>query len=87
MFPARTMLLKSFTNTMFGHFHKTSDYTKQTGNGELLGCWSVGYLGSKYQEYAPFPFNDWNHGASHVKVDKDGMFHVNNFRILDGKIL
>lgn len=33
----------------------------------------------------PFAFTKWNHGFAHVEVDDDGMFEVDNYRIIGGK--
>ena len=56
-------------------------------DNEVIGGWSVGFLGSQYQEYAPAPFNDWNQGFAHVEVEDNGIFHVHNKTIIDNKII
>ena len=38
-------------------------------------------------EYAPYAFTKWNHGAAFITKNEAGTFHVDNFRIIDGKIV
>ena len=32
------------------------------------------------------PFNKWNHGAAHIKTDREGNYEIYNFQIIDGRI-
>ena len=84
--PARALYLKSKVNTICGHLHRTSEHIEPNLNGETIGCWSTGCLSTLFAEYAPKPYNKWNHGFAHIKIDKDKNFTVANHVIIDGKI-
>lgn len=83
--PSRTALLKTFSNVIFGHFHKSSEYITSKLDGEMLGCWSLGHLSEPNPQY--MPVNQWNHGFGFVEVlDNEGNFKVHNKKIYKGKI-
>jgi predicted phosphodiesterase len=81
--PARSTLLKTFSNCLFGHFHKTSEYITSKLDGSLLGCWSVGHLSDPHPKY--MPVNMWNWGFAFVEV-KGKEFEVHNKKIFNGKV-
>ena len=82
--PARGLFLKSYTSSMMGHLHKTSEHTEYTLKGDIKTTWSLGCLCGLNPEYARI--NRWNHGFCIVK-NEDGIFRVNNYRIYNGELL
>lgn len=80
---ARQMRLKSGTNIMFGHFHKTQSDFSNTIEGETHGSWSVGCLCQLRPAY--FTYNQWNHGYALVRHYKGGDFSVDNKKIIGGR--
>lgn len=68
-----------------GHFHRISEHSETTLSRKQIGTWSTGCLSELSPRY--MPNNKWQHGAAYIEVEKDGTFHVDNFRIIDGKII
>ncbi len=83
--PSRTFFLRTYSNFIGGHFHRTSDHTERRLDGEVDACWSTGCLCGMFPEY--MPYNKWNHGFANVKVNDDGTFRVFNAKIFNGKVL
>lgn len=83
--PARGLYLKSKQSCIIGHHHRTSEHSEKNLSGEVTTTWSTGCLCGLEPEY--MPFNNWNHGFAHVKVNKDGTYHVENKRIINYKIV
>ena len=83
--PARGLFLKAKESCLIGHHHTTSEHTEKSLGGKITTCWSTGCLSGLEPEYNPF--NKYNHGFAHVKVDKDGSYEVKNIRIIDYKIV
>lgn len=82
---ARTLRLKANQNIIFGHFHRSqSDYANNIDK-EVTGAWSVGCLCDLSPEY--LPYNQWQHGFGIIELFEDGLFKVNNHKIIDGKVL
>jgi len=84
--PARGLFLRAKTNVLAGHNHQTSSHHEGNLNGKQTACFSTGCLCDMEPEYRPFAYTKWNHGAAIVEVE-NGDFSVNNFRIMDGKIV
>lgn len=84
--PARGLFLRAKTSVIAGHNHQTSSHHENNLNNKPTACWSTGCLCDLEPEYRPFAFTKWNHGGAIVNVDGDE-FHVDNFRILNGKIV
>ena len=82
--PARGLWLKTYTSSVIGHLHKTSEHTEQTLDGKIKTTWSLGCLCGLTPEYARI--NKWNHGFAIVQEDGKG-WHMNNYRIYNGKVL
>jgi predicted phosphodiesterase len=82
--PARGLFLKTYTSSMIGHLHKSSEHTEYTLDGKIKTTWSTGCLCYLTPEYARI--NKWNHGAAIVSFE-DGNYNVRNFRIYNGKVL
>ncbi len=83
--PARGLFLRAKTSVIAGHNHQTSSHHENNLNGKPTACWSTGCLCDLEPEYRPFAYTKWNHGASIIEMDGEE-FHVDNFRILNGKI-
>jgi hypothetical protein len=83
--PSRSVLLKTFSSVLFGHFHKTTEYITSKLDGEMLGCWSIGHLSDPNPMY--MPVNQWNWGFAFVEVHNAGDFRVHNLKIYNGKVL
>jgi predicted phosphodiesterase len=85
--PARGMFLKAKSNMLFGHNHQVSHHSENNINGENTGVWSTGCLCTLSPDYRPFAYTKWSHGFACVDVNQDDTFHVNNMRIINGKIV
>lgn len=83
--PARGLFLKAKESAIIGHHHRTSEHTEKSLSGGVVTTWSMGCLCGLEPEYAPY--NNYNHGFSHVKVDKSGNYEVKNIRIINYKIV
>lgn len=83
--PARGFFLRGKSYTLGGHFHQTSQHSERTIDQKVIGAWSTGCLCDLHPEYRPL--NNWNHGFAIVEVTKSGGFQVNNYAIIDGKVL
>lgn len=83
--PARTFALKSKANYLGGHFHRTSEHSEQSLDGNIHSCWSVGALCGLH--YAYMPYNSHNLGFANVRVNGDHTFRVFNAKIFNGKVL
>jgi predicted phosphodiesterase len=82
--PARGLYLKAKESSIIGHHHRTSEHTEVSLSGDVTTTWSVGCLCGLQPEY--MPFNSWNNGFAHIKVEKNGDYEVNNLRIIKNKI-
>jgi hypothetical protein len=83
--PARWLYLKTKTNAICNHFHRTSEHSEPNLNDELVAAWSVGCLCN----LNPFwnPYNKWNNGFARLRIKEDGNFDVTNLKIFNGKLL
>jgi predicted phosphodiesterase len=82
---ARGLYMKAKASALCGHHHQTSEHTEVDINGKITTCWSVGCLSELRPDYAPF--SKFNHGFAIVSRKGNTGFHVQNYRILNGKIL
>jgi hypothetical protein len=83
--PARGLFLKAKESAIVGHHHRTSEHTEKTLSGDVVTTWSTGCLCGLEPEYAPY--NNYNHGFAHVKIDNDGHYELKNMRIINYKIV
>jgi hypothetical protein len=81
---ARGAFLRLHHTVLEGHGHRTSGHCEPDMWGREVFCWSTGCLCDLHPDYARL--NKWNHGAAIVRVDADGQFDVENFRIAGGKV-
>lgn len=83
--PARATFLKTLDSVIVGHYHKTSQHTETTMNGDVISVESQGCLCGMNPLY--MPINKWNLGFSYVEMDvKTGEYHLHNKKIIKGKI-
>jgi len=85
--PARGLFLRAKTSTIAGHNHQTSSHHENNINGKQTACFSTGCLCDLEPEYRPMAYTKWNHGAAIVDLEENGFFKVDNFRIIDGRVL
>jgi len=78
---ANTMVNKTYTNCLFGNFHKTQQTLRTDLNGVMFANWSVGCLCGLNPRYLP-KGNQWNWGFAKIEIyGKE--FEVQNKIILD----
>lgn len=83
--PARGLFLKAKESALVRHHHRTSEHTEKSLSGQVTTTWSTGCLCGLQPDYQPY--NNYNHGFAHVKVDKEGNYELKNIRIIDYKIV
>ena len=82
--PARGAFIKSNTNILIGHLHRTSTHSEPNMKGKHTAAWSTGCLSTLRPEYNPQTSKS-NLGFAYVEVEgKD--FYVDNKMIIDYKI-
>lgn len=81
--PARGFFIKSKSNFIGGHHHRTSEHVEQDINGKIIACWSTGCLSELNPHYCPI--NNWNSGFATVEMDGQD-FMVKNLKIINGKV-
>lgn len=81
---ARGLFLRGKTNALCNHFHQTSQHSEKSMEGKVLSTFSVGCLCQLHPQY--HPYNNWNHGFAIVRVEASGGWHVQNLRIVDGRV-
>jgi predicted phosphodiesterase len=80
--PARGLFLRGKAHSLCGHFHQSSQHSEKTLEQKVLSTWSLGALCDLHPSYRPI--NNWSHGFAFAEVDKDGVFSVQNLRIVNG---
>lgn len=73
------------TNVIFGHHHRRQEWDVKTVHNRHEGSWMVGCLCDLHPSY--MPHNDWVHGFAYIELYDDGTFHIENKRIIEGRIL
>lgn len=81
--PARGFYLRAKAPVLGGHLHQTSQHSEKNLEGNVISAWSTGCLCNMTPAYARI--NNWNLGFAYVETDKDGVFEVQNLRIIKGK--
>jgi predicted phosphodiesterase len=83
--PARATFLKTLDSVLVGHYHKTSNHTETTMSGDVISVSSTGCLCDLNPLY--MPINKHGHGFARCEVDlKTGHYHLENLKIIKGKI-
>lgn len=83
--PARTLFLRTNATSLCNHYHQTSEFTKPKIDGKVTTTWSVGCLSHLHPEY--MPLNNWNHGFALYFREDDNFYHVENKKIIKGKVV
>lgn len=76
--PAKNMLNKHHSNLIFGHLHRTDEFTYRRFDGSLIKTYSMGCLCNLYPEY--WQNNNWNNGCAIIKRTKNNKAEVTNYR-------
>jgi predicted phosphodiesterase len=82
--PARGLFLRAKTNAACAHFHQSSNHSAKNLDGKVVSTWSTGCLCDLHPRW--LPHNDWNHGFASIELGKGTGFHVENNRIVGGKV-
>ena len=81
--PARGAFMRGGECAMVAHEHRPSQHPEPTMFGRLVTCWSAGCLCSLHPDYRPI--NKWAHGFFFLDLKRKGEWHIENYRIVDGK--
>lgn len=83
--PARAAFLRTFACTLIGHYHKTSQHAEgHAFDGRTTTTWSQGCLCNLNPRY--LRINRWNCGCCVIRMSTKDGFHLENLRIIDGKV-
>jgi predicted phosphodiesterase len=82
--PARGFYLRAKVHCIGGHLHQHSNHSEKNMEGKVISTWSTGCLCNMHPDYAPL--NNWSHGFAFVSCDKAGSFHVENMKIINGRV-
>lgn len=83
--PSRATFLKTLDSVIVGHYHKTSQHTETSMNGEVISVNSTGCLCGLNPLY--MPINKHNLGFAYLELDiKTGNYQLENLKIVKGKI-
>lgn len=83
--PARGTFLKTLSNVIVGHYHKTSSNTETTMNGDVIAVNSVGCLCDLNPLY--MPINRHNLGFAYCELNiKTEHYKLENLKIIKGEI-
>jgi predicted phosphodiesterase len=82
--PARGFFMRAKVHVIGSHLHQSSQHSEKNIDQDVISTWSTGCLCDLHPDYAPL--NNWNHGLAFISVDRAGAFHVDNLRIIDGKV-
>lgn len=85
--PARGIYNKAKVNTLVGHWHQESSHSESNLNKDAVTVWSTGCLCTLSPEYSPFAYTKWSHGFALLEKDDTGNFHVDNRKIVNGKVI
>ena len=83
--PARGIYLKIKKSAIANHYHQSSEHSETNFDGELSTVFSLGCLCDLHPEYAPY--NNWNHGFAHAKINDDGTYRMFNARMCNYVVL
>lgn len=83
--PARGAYMRAKQSVIVGHLHRASHHPEIDLDGNVVSCWSTGCLCELRPDYNPLVSNS-QHGFAHIKVEKNGDYHLKNYQIIKGKI-
>jgi predicted phosphodiesterase len=76
---ARSLYLKTKSNCICGHLHRSSEHIERNIKGDIVGCWSVGCACCLTPLY--LPVNGWNNGFAIIKPLHQKNFQVENIKV------
>lgn len=82
---ARGVYMKAKQSTIIGHVHKVSTHSETDMDGNVVTTYSMGSLCEKRPDYSPL-VSSYQHGFAHVKIERNGDYHLKNYQIIKGKI-
>lgn len=82
--PARGAFLRTLSNLLHSHLHRTSEHTERTMDGRIITCRTTGCLCGLSPEYARI--NKWDHGFATIEVASDGNYECELKRIIEGRV-
>jgi len=83
--PARATFTKTLANVLVGHYHRTSEHTEPTMNGDVINVHSMGCLCGMNPLF--MPINKWNLGFAYCELDiKTGEYELHNLKIIKNKV-
>jgi predicted phosphodiesterase len=82
--PAKIMSEKTRSSCIFGHHHRSSEWTITDLNKRTYHSVSVGCLCKLSQDYSTY--NNWNHGFAIVEY-QNGAFKIHNKKIIGNEVL
>lgn len=83
--PARATFLKTMDNVLVGHYHRSSSHVESTFGGDVISVQSIGCLCTLNPYY--MRVNKHNHGFAYIEHDfKSGEYHLENLKIIKGKV-
>jgi len=82
--PARGLFLKAKTSALCGHHHQRSEHSEKDLHEKQHTTYSTGCLCNLRYKYAPI--NNHSHGFAVVTVEADGGWHVDNRKIIKGRV-
>lgn len=83
--PARATFMKTISNMLIGHCHRSSSHTEPTFGGDVIVTTSMGCLCGMFPSYARV--NKWNQGFAYVELDiKTGNYQLSNLKIINGMV-
>jgi predicted phosphodiesterase len=83
--PARTAFMRAKENSIIGHYHQSSEHSETDINGKVVTCWSLGCLSELHPAY--MPLNRWCHGFAIYTKENNDFWHINNHRIIKGRVV
>lgn len=72
------------TNIVFGHTHRMQDDITRTGEGKVIGGWTVGHLSRNMPYWQHGKPNGWVHGFAVQIHARSGLFQHINVPIVNG---
>jgi len=82
---ATRILDKHGVNLLVGHYHRMMTDEKTNLDGRLHAVWINGCLADQHPSYNPY--GNSTHGCSIVHLREDERFYVEQFKILNGRII
>lgn len=82
---AKRLLDRHGVNLLIGHFHKEMRDEKRNLDEKTHAVWVNSCLADLHPDYNPH--NSSTHGCSIVNLMKDGMFHVQQYKIIGGRVV